>query len=325
MRKLTLLPLCLFIAITCFADKGGKKKVINLGNGSAKDSAAIMQAYLEQYSDSVTTAMKYQTGTVALPSCNAVLNITPGFKFLNAEQSQYVLNKVWGNPPRTDVLGMIFPEASDPFTDSSYVFMVSFDDMGYVKDDDAKEIDYNKMVVDAHEAEPKINAERTAGGFSTIHMVGWAEQPYYDDKQKVLHWAKELKFGDADANTLNYEVRVLGRKGVLSLEAIAGVHELPLVNKDINKVLAMASFTQGNTYADHTSNDKIAAYTVGGLVAGTILTKVGFWAIIVKFAKLIIVGIVGAFYAVRKWLTGKGRKKDELAPMPVQDDETTTV
>lgn len=321
MRKITLLPLCLLIAITSFADKGSKNKT----GGSTVDSIALAQQRLQEYADSVISAMHYQTGAVALPSCNAVLNITPGFKFLNAEQSQYVLNKVWGNPPRTDVLGMIFPETSNPFTDSSYVFMVSFDDMGYVKDDDAKEIDYNKMVVDMHESEPKINADRTAGGFPTIHMVGWAEQPYYDDKQKVLHWAKELKFGDADGNTLNYEVRVLGRKGVLSLEAIAGIHELPLVNKDINKVLAMASFTQGNTYADHTSNDKVAAYTVGGLVAGTILTKVGFWAIIAKFFKLIIVGIVGAFYAVRKWLTGKGRKKDELAPVPVEDDNTPTV
>src|ERR1700761_6005947 len=115
MRKLTLLPLCLLIALTCFADKGKKKAITP---GTAKDSAAIIQAYLEQFADSVNTAMKYQTGQVSLPTCNAVLNIAPGFKFLNAQQGQFVLHKVWGNPERTDVLGMIFPETSTPFTDS---------------------------------------------------------------------------------------------------------------------------------------------------------------------------------------------------------------
>ena len=106
---------------------------------------------------------------------------------------------------------------------------------------------------------------------------------------------------------------MLGRKGVLSLTAISAAAQLPLVEKDINKVLGMAAFTSGNRYADYNSStDKIAAYTGGGLVAGTILTKIGFWAILAKFTKLIIAGVVAAFYGVRKWLTGKGRKNQEV-------------
>lgn len=317
MRKVTLLPLCLLIAITCFADKGSKKKV----TGTEDSLVAAEKAYLF-FADSVVKAMKYSTGKVSLPSCNAELNIAPGFKFLGAEQSRFVLENLWNNPKDETVLGMIVPEGNNPYSDSSYSFIVSYDDMGYVKDEDAKDVDYADMMKKWQDAEPQDNKDRAAQGFRPVHVVGWATQPYYDEKQKVLHWAREAKFGDDSLNTLNYEVRVLGRKGVLSLTAISTMRELPLVNKDIDKMLSMASFTPGNTYADHTSNDKIAAYTVGGLVAGTILTKVGFWAILAKFAKLIVVGIVGAFYAVRKWLTGKGRKKDELAPVPVEDDNT---
>jgi uncharacterized membrane-anchored protein len=45
--------------------------------------------------------------------------------------------------------------------------------------------------------------------------------------------------------------------------------EFPLVNKDINKVLDIVEFTDGNKYADfNPSADKIAAVGIGGLVAG---------------------------------------------------------
>jgi len=320
MRKITLIPFCILFVLTCFADKG-KKKAIN--PGSSKDSATIMAQAMLQFADSVNAAMKYETGTVMLKEGNAMLNIAPGFKFLNAEQSQFVLHKVWGNPERPDILGMIVPQNNTPYSDSSYAFIVSYDSMGYVKDDDAKDIDYGKMMKDMKDDEPNVNKERLAGGFPAVRIIGWAEQPYYDQKSKVLHWAKEAKFGDDSTNTLNYEVRVLGRRGVLSLTAIASISELPLVNKDINTVLGMASFTPGNKYADYNSGtDKVALYTVGGLVAGTILTKIGFWAVIAKFFKLIIVGIVAAFYGVRKWLTGKGRKTKEPAPELVASNDT---
>lgn len=309
MRKITLTPLfVLLFALACFADKGGKKKE----NASVADSASAELNEYVRLIDSVNSAMKYQTGHIVLSKGNATLDLPPGFKFLNAEQSQFVLNKLWNNPKNPDVLGMIMPENNTPFTDSSYVFIVKYEDDGYVKDDDAKDIDYTKMLKDIQDGEPELNKQRAAQGFAPVHVVGWAAQPFYDDKQKVLHWAKEARFGEDSVNTLNYEVRVLGRKGLLSLTAIAAIHELPLVKNDIDKVLHMASFNEGSRYSDYNSGtDKIAEYTVGGLVAGTILTKVGFWAVIAKFAKLIFAGIVAAFYGVRKWLTGKGRKQVE--------------
>lgn len=310
MRTLTLLPLCLLMAFTCFAGTGPKKKPA--GQNKEEDSIAAAGVAFLQFADSVNKALKYETGKVSLPSCNAALNIPAGFKFLNAAQSQFVLHDVWGNPSDPEVLGMIWPENNTPFTDTSYAFVISYDNIGYVKDNDAKSEDYGKMMTDLKAGQGKENEERTKEGYPTIEIIGWAEQPYYDDKQKVLHWARELKFANHDANTLNYEVRVLGRKGVLCLEAVGDMNELPLVNNDINAVLGMASFTPGNRYSDYNSGtDKVAEYTVGGLVAGAILTKVGFWAILLKFAKIIIAGIIAAFYGVRKWLTGRDRKRDE--------------
>jgi uncharacterized membrane-anchored protein len=268
--------------------------------------------------------MHYEHGLVKLKGDFATLNIPQNFKFLNAEQSQYIIHDLWGNPQRYDILGMIFPENGGPFKDSSFAFIVSFDDMGYVKDHDASDINYDDMLKDFQKDEVETNKERAAAGYPSIHMTGWAQKPFYDEKNKVLHWAKSLEFGDhPEEKTLNYDVRILGRKGVLSLNAVATMSELPLVNANIDQILKMATFTDGNKYSDfNSSSDKIAVYTIGGLVAGKVLAKVGFFALIAKFGKVIIAGLVAAFYAVRKFLTGRGRKKDEGYDIsPVREEE----
>lgn len=317
MKKIILLFFCLSaIKIVVSAQKVKDEPVV------ANDSVqAEIQAYLD-LSDSVINAMKYQQGIITLKGDFAKLNVPSGFKFLNAEQSQYILHDIWGNPERPDVLGMIFPEDGTPYTDSSYVFVISFDDMGYVKDDDAKDTDYDELLKQMQDDEAEENKQRVAAGYSSIHMAGWAQKPYYDDKRKVLHWAKDLVFSDADGvHTLNYDVRVLGRKGVLSLNAIASMSELPMVKANIDKILNMASYTEGNAYADFDDNtDKIAAYTIGGLVAGKVLAKVGLWAVILKFWKLIAGGIVAAYWGIRKWLTGRNKPEEALAVEAIEND-----
>lgn len=317
MKKIILLFFCLSaVNIVVSAQKVKDEPVV------ASDSVqAEIQAYLD-LSDSVINAMKYQQGIITLKGDFAKLNVPAGFKFLNAEQSQYILHDIWGNPERPDVLGMIFPEDGTPYTDSSYVFVISFDDMGYVKDDDAKDTDYDELLKQMQDDEAEENKQRVAAGYSSIHMAGWAQKPYYDDKRKVLHWAKDLVFSDADGvHTLNYDVRVLGRKGVLSLNAIASMSELPMVKANIDKILNMASYTEGNAYADFDDNtDKIAAYTIGGLVAGKVLAKVGLWAVILKFWKLIAGGIVAAYWGIRKWLTGRNKPEEALAVEAIEND-----
>jgi uncharacterized membrane-anchored protein len=308
MRKTLLLAIsALLLSYTTFAE------------GKDSTQQALIRMMLLQ--DSVNNAMKYQTGSVLLPGGIASLKIPAGFKYLNPEQSMYVLKDIWGNPDRTDVLGMVFPEAGAPFADSSYAYVVTFDEVGFVKDEDADKIDYSELLSEMHKDEIEVNKNRLKDGYESIHIVGWAQAPYYDKQKKVLHWAKEIQFGEqADENTLNYEIRVLGRKGVLSFNAVANMSGLPTVKHDIDKVLAMAEFTSGNKYSDFDSDtDKIAAYTIGGLVAGKLLMKVGAWALIAKFWKLIAGGAIAAFYGVKKFLAG--RRKDEYAESNDGSDE----
>jgi len=90
---------------------------------------------------------------------------------------------------------------------------------------------------------------------------------------------------------------------------------LDMIRADVDQVLNMAEYTEGNKYSDFDSNiDDVAAWTVGGLVAGKVLLKIGFFA---KFWKLILLG-GGALIA---WIARIFKKKKENESMvyePVQ-------
>ena len=95
----------------------------------------------------------------------------------------------------------------------------------------------------------------------------------------------------SEDNTLNYDVRVLGRKGVLVLQAVSGISQLDSVKQNIDPLLHAVAFTDGNKYSDFdASTDEIAAWTIGSLVAGKVLAKAGFFAFILKFGKLFVIG-----------------------------------
>jgi uncharacterized membrane-anchored protein len=123
-----------------------------------------------------------------------------------------------------------------------------------------------------------------------------------------LYWAKELKFGDDPEHTLNYNIRLLGRKGVLVLNFIAGISQKTYIESHLNEVLAMAEFNQGQRYEEfNPSMDKVAAYGIGALVAGKVIAKTGLIAagliFLKKFGVLILVGgaaAIGRFFKSKK-------------------------
>lgn len=147
------------------------------------------------------------------------------------------------------------------------------------------------------------NAERTEQGYVSYELVGWAKTPYYDTESKKLYWAQRLKFGDETEETLNYEIRILGRSGVIDLNVVASMSSLEMVHGRIGEILGLVQFNPGNTYAEFNENtDKVAAYGLTGLIAGGVLAKVGFfkWLLIslLDFKKFVIIGAVALFAAV---------------------------
>lgn len=262
--------------------------------------------------DSFEASINYQHGKVNVKDF-ATLNLPVGYKFIPADKAQMIIHDVWGNPGSSDYLGMIVKEDYKVLGVDNWAFVVTYDESGYVKDDDADDIDYDEMKKNIQESEEEENKERNKQGYPSVHFIDWAAKPYYDKQNKVLHWAKKLQFGTEPEPTLNYDVRILGRKGVLSFNAVGGVNNLADIDKNIPAVVKIATFNDGSKYSDfNPSVDKVAAYTIGGLIAGKLIAKTGFLLLLLKNIKLIALAIFGGFAAFRKKIAGWfGRKKAE--------------
>lgn len=286
--------------------------LISVGFVRAQDSA-LAQVLMGKFLDSMEQTLHYQYGQIRIADNKIVINIPDGFKFLDGPQANKVLEEIWGNPKsEVQSLGMILPVDQRIMTTSNvgYVFNIQYEEGGHIKDDDAEDIDYDDLLKEMKTDAVEENKKRTSGGYPAIDIVGWASKPFYDNNQKILHWAKELKFGNEPGNTLNYNIRFLGRNGTLLLNAVAQMPSLPLVQKDINQVIGMVHFTPGNEYKDFNPGvDKVAAITIGGLIAGKVLAKVGFLALIVKFWKIIALAVAGFFGFI--WKRFKRKKEEE--------------
>lgn len=260
----------------------------------------------QMFFDSLEASFHYQTGTIELEGGIGTLNVPPGFRYLDPSQTAYVIHDLWGNPHGEGTLGMIVPDIVGVSDEHSWAFIITYEEMGYVKDDDAGDIDYEDLLNEIRKDTEAANAERAKAGYQPITIVGWAAKPFYDNDRKVLHWAKEIKFGDEEYATLNYNVRILGRKGVLVLNAVSSMDELPEVEQNIDPVLASFNYSSGNKYGDFNPDvDEVAAWTIGGLVAGKMLAKTGLLALLLKNIKLIALAIGGLGAGLWKWYKKK--------------------
>jgi len=186
---------------------------------------------------------------------------------------------------------------------------IEYDEDGYVSDEDADDIDYTELLDQMREGTAEASAERVQQGYEPIELVGWASPPYYDKAAHKLHWAKEIRFGEQPENTLNYNIRVLGRKGVLILNFIAGMSQKEMIDSKLDAVLSMAEFDQGSRYEDFDPDiDTVAAYGLGALVAGKVAAKTGLLAaallFLKKFGIIVVAGVAGVFGKIFKRKTG---------------------
>lgn len=265
------------VAVAMVASPGFSKSLDEMFPGFSEQLPAEVLALIND--------LDFQTGNVTIDNGRVALALTEDYYFLGPKDANHVLTEVWGNPNSPETLGMIFPASASPLHDT-WGLEISYEDIGYVSDEDAAGYDYNALLKEMRRDIKSENAWRKESGYPQIELVGWAEPPRYDQAARKLYWAKELKFEGDETNTLNYNIRALGREGVLVMNFIATMDQLPNVMDAAPDVLALANFTPGNTYADfNPSVDKVAAVGIGGLIAGKVLAKSGFLAVALIFLK----------------------------------------
>jgi uncharacterized membrane-anchored protein len=263
-------------------------------------------------------SLKYQQGEIKIQDGLATLNVPTNFYYLDAVDAKTVLVKFWGNPPAQveHILGLLMPSDLNPLEPGCWVVTISYSDDGYVKDDDAGKINYDDLLKQMKAGLQEVNKTRQEKGYPTMQLVGWAAPPHYDAATHKLYWAKDVKFEGEEEDTLNYDIRILGRHGVLVLTAVSEMDQFPEIQKQTPQILNMVDFNQGNRYADFDPKvDKVAAYGIAALVAGGIAAKLGLFKMLLVFLVAAKKFIIIAFAAMAAWFRKifKGRKN---APPP---------
>ena len=297
MRRLLTALLCLSLTVTLPAV------------AATADDAPKMSA--QQFLSTLT----FRDGKITLPGTIATLDLPASFRYLDQADAAKLLTDGWGNPPGAKTLGMIVPADVNPLSAAGWGVVITYDKDGHVKDDDADKINYADLLKDIQESMIENNKSRKEQGYAAMTLVGWAEQPSYDKAQHKLYWAKELHTEGSQENGLNYNIRVLGREGVLVLNAVAGMDQIAQVKTEMKKVTGFTEFTSGNRYADfNAGTDKVAEYGIAALVAGGVAAKLGFFgkifALLLAFKKIILIGVAAVGSWVYKLL---GRKREEKA------------
>lgn len=259
-------------------------------------------------------SLHFRSGETAVTGAPAHLHLDGNFRYLDKADARKVLEQLWGNPPNDDVLGMVVPSTVPLLDPHAWAVVVTRTDEGHVADEDAQKTDYAQLLKDMQQAIVDHNEERRKAGYDTMQLIGWAEPPRYDAASKKLYWAREFAFSDATQHTLNYDIRVLGRTGYLSLNAVAGMNDIGIVRSGMQQLLPMVDFDPGQRYADFNSHtDRVAAYGIAALVAGGIAAKAGLFgkliAILIAAKKLIIAAFVAIGAGLKKLFGGKGKDK----------------
>lgn len=276
---------------------------------SAQDAEMTEEEWVAA-ADIFMSQLDTQSGKIDLSAGNATLDVPEHFRYLDAEDAEAVLVNLWGNPPGTQALGMIIPAGVNLIDDAGWAVVIQYEEEGFVSDEDAADLDYGDLLEDMQEASAEDNEQREAMGYGRVDLVGWARPPHYDAATNKLYWAKELSFQGTDENTLNYNIRVLGRHGVLILNAVANMSQLADIEVQMQDVLAFTNFEEGFQYDDFDPDvDTVAAYGIGALVAGKLAAKAGLLAklgvLLLVLKKYIVLIVIGVVAVISKLVKGK--------------------
>jgi len=250
--------------------------------------------------------------TLALPA---------GYLFLDKDQANRLMESM-GNLRSDDRVGIVSQKGA------SWMISMTYVEEGYVKDDEAEKLDADAILKALQEGTEEANKFRQEKGFPAVHVVGWMEPPRYDRSVHHVVWA--VRGSSSAGESVNYNTRILGRRGYASLNLIDDPANIGASKDEAARFLLATAFNSGARYQDFDEKkDKVAEYGLAALIAGGAgvaalkLVKVGLLAkfagkiiaLLIAAKKLIVLGVlaVGAF--LRK-LFNRTKAAPPAAPAP---------
>ncbi len=237
----------------------------------------------------------------------AQLDVPEGYMFIDGKGTRALL-KSKGEPTSGQEVGLLIS------TNESWSVFFEFSETGYVKDDEKDKLDPDKLLASIKRGTEESNKDRVKAGNPPLQVIGWEVPPKYDSTTHNLEWA--IRATSDGRPLLNYNTRLLGRKGVMEVVLVVDPENLPETLPIFRNLLTGYSFSSGQTYAEYRPGDKVAKYGLAALVLGGAAVgaaKLGLLAPLILFLKkawkLVVVAIAALAGSLKK-LFGRfsGRK-----------------
>jgi uncharacterized membrane-anchored protein len=242
------------------------------------------------------------------------IDVPQGYVFFDGKTTRAML-KAGGEPTSGSELGWLMP------TNREWSVIFEFDEIGFVKDAEKEKLDPDKLLDSIKRGTAEANKERARNGNAPLEIVGWEVPPRYDPATHNLEWA--VRATSEGRPILNYNTRLLGRKGVMEVVLIVDPEKLPETLPTFRGLLANYSFQTGQSYAEYRSGDKVAKYGLAALVVGGAavgaakLGLLGGLVVLFKKAwKLVIIAIAAVAATIKKVLAKifGGRQQTGTSP-----------
>jgi len=258
-------------------------------------STAAQNTEVEQTLNAAIKAATNGPADVALRDL-AIIHLPDPYSFVPVTEGAAFMRAL-GNTTGDNFHGLVIPKQHDKF----WFVEIVYNDSGYIKDDDAKSWNADELLQNIKDSTEATNKDRSERGYPPLDVVGWVERPVYDASAHRLVWSILAKDRGSAAQgaTINYNTYALGRQGYFELNLVTGEAYIAEDKKHAGTILAALDYKPGERYADfNATTDRVAEYGLAALIGGFAAKKLGllavFGVVLVKFWKLLLIGVAVA-------------------------------
>lgn len=255
--------------------------------------------------DQKIAQLKWKTGPgfINHDEAKAKIYFNDKYMILKGEDARQLL--YWNN-------GVEIPTEVYAFNrQAGYYFDFKYNDSGYVKIDDWKNVDPAKFLKSMKENAKKNNPKRQAKGMGTVSNIEWNEEPTLDRKNNQVYYSMIVTWSDGE-RSIDSKILSLGRRGYTKITLVSSPKNYShLLLKDMSRNY---KYNKEEKYTDWKSGDKVAAIGIGSLLAASLglkALKPGILAVILGLLKKFWFIIFLPFIALGSFFKNLFSKKDK--------------
>ncbi|HJV73246.1 MAG TPA: DUF2167 domain-containing protein [Noviherbaspirillum sp.] len=231
----------------------------------------------------------------------AQMTLQRGQAFVPPELTKQAFKIFKADSKPEGLMGMVVPglPGDEKVEDDWGAVVLVYTPLGFVRDEDAKSWQFDKLLANIRASTEKDNAQKRASGRPEQEVTGWVETPHYDANTHRLLWSiRYQEKAKLESAYVAYNTTALGRYGMLQFIFVTEAEKISLRKDLAAQLLNTIHFNPGKRYQDYAEGtDKVAEIGLAALIGGVAAKKLGLFAVLlgvlVKWGKLIAGAVAG--------------------------------